>query len=83
MHPQQHVVRPPPPTEEAEHLLVGLASEHGIVTIDFRMTPQRLLDRTLSVRIDVPGHADEIGTAFPLARAGNPTINARLLVEEA
>ncbi|KJK43389.1 tyrosinase family protein [Streptomyces sp. NPDC056254] len=57
--------------------------EHGIVNIDFRMTPQRLLDRTLSVRIDVPGHADEIGTAFPLARAGNPTINARLLVEEA
>jgi hypothetical protein len=56
---------------------------HGIVNIDFRMTQDRLLDRTLSVRIDVPGHAEKIGTAFPLAQAGNPTINARLLVQEA
>ena len=41
------------------------------------------LDRTLSVRIDVPQHAEEVGTGFPLAQAGNPTINARLLVEDA
>jgi tyrosinase len=57
--------------------------QHGIVNIDFRMTQGQLLDRTLSVRIDVPGHSEEIGTAFPLAQAGNPTINARLLVQEA
>ncbi|WP_316528361.1 tyrosinase family protein [Kitasatospora brasiliensis] len=56
--------------------------KHGIVNIDFRMTQDQLLDRTLSVRIDVPGHAG-IGTAFPLAQAGNPTVNARLLVQEA
>ncbi|GAA2807535.1 hypothetical protein GCM10010505_37230 [Kitasatospora aburaviensis] len=56
---------------------------HGLVNIDFRMSQQKLLDRTLTVRIDVPGHTGEIGTAFPLSRAGNPTINARLLVQEA
>ncbi|KOU72528.1 hypothetical protein ADK61_26700 [Streptomyces sp. XY66] len=57
--------------------------QHGIVNIDFRMPQERLLNRALTVRIDVPGHAEEIGTTFPLAQAGNPTINARLLVEEA
>ncbi|MGN9757277.1 tyrosinase family protein [Streptomyces sp. SD31] len=56
--------------------------QHGIVNIDFRLTQEQLLDRTLSVRIDVPRHAAEIGSAFPLGQAGNPTINARLLVQE-
>ncbi|MEE1742759.1 tyrosinase family protein [Streptomyces sp. BE147] len=57
--------------------------QNGIVNIDFRMTQEQLLDRTLSVRIDVPKQAEEFGTGFPLAQAGNPTINARLLVEDA
>ncbi|MFD5465673.1 tyrosinase family protein [Kitasatospora sp. NPDC127059] len=57
--------------------------QHGIVNLDFRMPQEQLADKTLSVRIDVPGHAGEIGTAFPLAQAGNPTVNARLLVGEA
>ncbi|MFJ3788683.1 tyrosinase family protein [Kitasatospora sp. NPDC090091] len=57
--------------------------KNGIVNIDFRMSQEQLLDRTLTVRIDVPRHSGEIGTAFPIAQAGNPTINARLLVGEA
>lgn len=57
--------------------------KHGIVNIDFRLAQEQILDRKLSVRIDVPGHAGEIGTAFPLAQAGSPTVNARLLVGEA
>ncbi|MFD0345031.1 hypothetical protein ACFQ0M_00975 [Kitasatospora aburaviensis] len=54
--------------------------QYGIVNLDFRLTQERLLDRALTVRIDVPGRSEEIGTSFPLSRAGNPTINARLLV---
>ena len=38
------------------------------------------MDRKLSVVIDVAGH-EEIGH-FPLSQAGNPTINARLLLDE-
>ncbi|MFF0033832.1 tyrosinase family protein [Streptomyces avermitilis] len=57
--------------------------KNGIINLDFRMPQEELLDKALSVRIDVAGHSDEIGTAFPLSQAGNPTINARLLVGEA
>ncbi|OKJ09283.1 tyrosinase family protein [Kitasatospora sp. CB01950] len=57
--------------------------KHGIINLDFRLPQEQILDRQLSVRIDVPGHSDEIGTAFPLAQAGNPTVNARLLVQDA
>jgi tyrosinase len=53
----------------------------ALVNIDFRMDQEQLLDRTLSVEIEVPGH-QEIGTRFPLAQAGNPTINARLLIDD-
>ncbi|MEU1824729.1 tyrosinase family protein [Streptomyces abikoensis] len=57
--------------------------KNGIINLDFRMSREELVDKTLSVQIDVPGHSDEIGTVFPLSQAGNPTINARLLVGEA
>ncbi|MER7584363.1 tyrosinase family protein [Kitasatospora sp. NPDC097691] len=57
--------------------------KNGIINLDFRMSQDEILDKALSVRIDVPGHGEEIGTAFPLSQAGNPTINARLLVGEA
>ncbi len=53
----------------------------ALVNIDFRMDIDDILDRTLSVEIEVPGH-QEIGTSFPLSRAGNPTINARLLLDD-
>jgi hypothetical protein len=56
--------------------------QHAAVNIDFRIEQDKILDRKLSVAIDVPGH-EEIGTRFPLSQAGNPTINARLLLEDA
>jgi hypothetical protein len=51
------------------------------VNIDFRLDQDQIMDRSLSVEIHVPGH-EEMGTKFPLAQAGNPTINARLLLED-
>ena len=42
---------------------------------------EKLLDKQMSVEIHVHGHK-EIGTKFPLAQAGNPTINARLLLHD-
>ena len=56
-------------------------AKQALVNIDFRVDQEQLLDRTLSVEIEVPGH-EEIGTRFPLAQAGNPTINARLLLDD-
>lgn len=51
------------------------------INIDFRLDQEQLMDRHLSVEIHVPGQ-EEMGTRFPLAQAGNPTINARLLLDE-
>ena len=45
-----------------------------------RIDPDKILDRKLSIVIDVSGQ-EEIGH-FPLSQAGNPTINARLLLDE-
>lgn len=56
-------------------------TKHPLVNIDFRIDQEKILDRTLSVAIDVPTHG-EIGTRFPLSQAGNPSINARLLLED-
>jgi hypothetical protein len=53
----------------------------ALVNIDFRIDPDKLLDRNLSVSIDVPTH-QAMGTRFPLSAAGNPTVNVRLLLEE-
>jgi hypothetical protein len=55
--------------------------KHGLVNIDFRLDPEQILDKTLSVEIEVPGRKD-IGERFPLSQAGNPTINARLLLDD-
>lgn len=56
--------------------------KQAIVNIDFRIDREAILDRTLSVTIEVPGHGGEVGTTFPLNQAGNPTVNARLLLED-
>jgi hypothetical protein len=53
----------------------------GLVNIDFRIDHDKLLDRTLSVAIEMRGR-DEVGARFPLSQAGNPTINARLLLDD-
>jgi hypothetical protein len=55
--------------------------KQALVNIDFRIEQDKLLDRKLSVEIEVPG-LQGIGTSFPLSQAGNPTINARLLLQD-
>jgi tyrosinase len=55
-------------------------SENAKVPIDFRIAADKILDKNLSVEIHVPGQRD-IGTRFPLSKAGNPTINVRHLIE--
>ena len=55
--------------------------KHALINIDFRIEREKLLDRRLSVEIEVLGHG-EIGARFPLSQAGDPTINARLLLED-
>jgi hypothetical protein len=53
-----------------------------LVNIDFRVDAERILDRRLSVEIEAPGIAETGTTRFPLSRAGSPTINARLLLDQ-
>jgi tyrosinase len=55
--------------------------QNAVINIDFRIDVEKLLDRKLSVEIEVPSQ-EAIGTRFPLSQAGNPSINARLLLEE-
>lgn len=55
--------------------------KHALVNIDFRIDANELVDRTLSVGIEVL-YADDDVKNFPLAQAGNPTINARLLLHD-
>jgi hypothetical protein len=54
--------------------------QQALVNIDFRLDAEELLDRKLSFEIEVPSQP-EVGT-FPLSQAGNPSINARLLLED-
>jgi tyrosinase len=65
---------------DAEECLT--CKEQGLIPIDFNLDLDKVQGRKLSVAIEVP-HDKEIGGSFPLSRAGNPTINARLLLEEA
>jgi tyrosinase len=55
--------------------------EQPLVSIDFPVPQDQILDRKLSVEIEVPSQA-EAGKRFPLSTAGNPTVNARLLLED-
>jgi tyrosinase len=50
------------------------------VAVDFRVDPAKILDKALSVEIHVPSQR-AIGTGFPIAKAGKPTINVRHLIE--
>ena len=54
-------------------------SKNAAVSLDFRVTPDQVLDKRLSVEIHVPGQR-QIGTGFPISKAGNPTINVRYLI---
>jgi tyrosinase len=53
----------------------------GLVSLNFRVPADKILDKKLSVEIDVQSQ-EAMGTRFPLSSAGNPTINARLLLED-
>ena len=53
----------------------------GLVSLNFRVPADKILDKKLSVAIDVENQ-EAMGTRFPLSSAGNPTINARLLLED-
>jgi hypothetical protein len=56
-------------------------STNAKVALDFRVAPEKILDKALSVEIHVPGQR-AIGTRFPLSKVGEPTINVRHLIEE-
>jgi tyrosinase len=51
------------------------------VSLEFRVDRDKVLDKKLSVKIDVPGQ-EAIGAAFPLSQVGQPTIKASLLLDE-
>jgi hypothetical protein len=55
--------------------------DHRLVNIDFRLDQEQIFDRKLSVEIEVL-YDEETGRRFPLSQAGNPTVNARLLLED-
>jgi hypothetical protein len=56
--------------------------KQSLVSIDFKVDQQKIQGRKMSVQIEVPSLGREGMGAFPLSSAGNPTINARLLLEE-
>jgi hypothetical protein len=56
--------------------------KHGTVSVNFKVDLDRIADKKLSVAIEVRS-LEASGTTFPLSQAGNPTINARLLLEDA
>ena len=55
-------------------------SKEAKVSVDFRIDPAKILDKSLSVEIHVPAQK-AIGSRFPLSKAGNPTINVRHLID--
>jgi len=57
--------------------------KQSLVSIDFKLDQQKIAGRKLSVSIEGPSVGGDGTGAFPLSKAGNPTINARLLLEEA
>jgi hypothetical protein len=52
----------------------------GLISVNFRVEQERVLDKKLSIAIEIPSQAETIGARFPLSAAGNPTINVRLLL---
>lgn len=52
-----------------------------LVNLDFRLDAEQILDKTLTVEIDVPDQV-EAGTRFPLSQAGDPSVNVRLLLDQ-
>jgi hypothetical protein len=55
----------------------------ALVSVDFRIEQEAIADKTLSIAINVPSLGQGEMGRFPLSNAGDPTINARLLLEDA
>lgn len=53
----------------------------GLISVNFRVDQERIVDRKLSIAIELPSH-EGMGKRFPISGAGSPTINARLLLED-
>ena len=53
-----------------------------LVSINFEVDQEALAGKQVSIAIHVPSLGEGEMAAFPLSQAGNPTINARLLLEE-
>jgi hypothetical protein len=51
------------------------------VGLEFRLSAEKVLDKSLSVKVEVPGQ-EEIGAGFPLSSLGTPQIKASLLLDE-
>jgi hypothetical protein len=56
-------------------------SENAKVSVELRVPAEAVQGKQLSVELHVPSQK-EAGTRFPLSKAGDPTINARLLMQE-
>jgi hypothetical protein len=57
-------------------------SKQPLVNIDFQVDQSQLAGKKLSIAVDVPSLGEGAMGRFPLSQIGNPTINARLLLEE-
>lgn len=56
--------------------------KQALVSLDFRLDQAQIIGRKLSVAIEVPSLGPGEAANFPLAQAGNPTINVRLMLAE-
>ena len=63
--------------------ITGACRERGVIDLDFRVDADAVVGRNLTAEIELlaPG-AERIGRRFPLRAAGDPTINARLLLQD-
>lgn len=70
--------------QSTEPRICSTCSEMPIVSLSFTVPADAVLGRDLTAVIDVLGPvAERVGSRFPLSRCGNPTLNVRLLLEEA
>lgn len=56
--------------------------KQALISLDFRLDQDLITGRSLSIEIEASAPAGGAKVAIPLAQAGNPTINVRLLLSE-
>lgn len=54
--------------------------KQALISLDFRLDQSLIVGRKLSIAIEVPSLGEGAAGNFPLAEAGNPTINVRMLL---